>query len=333
MLSLPPFLDVTNLSVIFPSQKGINQALNGITFQVHRNEIVGVIGESGSGKSTLLRALVHSNFPQGEMISGNIFLMGQNISAMDKQDLAKVVNRNIGVVNQEASSDIELDAPVLKQITDRIMKNGESSKEGARNLALDILAKVDFPDALQRMDDKASGLSFGFLKLAAFSKAISCKPQLLILDEPFIGLDAIHQSQLMELISYMQYEKGLTCLIATHNIAVIASFSQKILVLCGGILVEESETVDLFTHPEHPYTLDLIGNHYHFLNNFSKNIYPKTVLTAVFPAKQEFCPFLPRCEYSIPRCKQEIPKLMEVGNNHSVACFVDLNNGGVRIDI
>ena len=326
------FLRTEGLETNFKTPKGIVHALNGVNIKVLEGEIVGLLGESGSGKSELLSSIINQIIPLGsKIISGRVFFRGQDLTSMAKPELAKFQDKYFGIIKQDFATSWDMGASVGKQISDRIILNLGKNKDAARSMAVEILGKVGFPDVNNRIDDNPSNLSFGILKLAAIANAIVCNPKLLILDEPFAGLDAIHQAQIIELMKQMREDYGLTSLIASHDPGVIASVAQWVIVLCSGYIVEEGSVMDLFLHPEHPYTLGLFGSLRRFNDNQRSKLDYINGFTPIFMEKPKFCPFVSRCKFSINRCKVENPTLEEVGIDHRLACWVDLKTGRARI--
>lgn len=323
-------LEIEGLTASYHSTSSIIYALNGVSFELLHGEIAGLMGESGSGKSTLLNLISDHQLLPNLKVSGKITLDGHEIRGMANQAPAKIPGKKIGIVHQDNFPMMNLESSVVKQIADRIITMTKLSKEDARSAALDVLKKVDLPDVDLRLDEKAANLSFGSLRLAVFANALASIPELMILDEPFIGMDAIHQSQLIDLVKQKQAENGMTVLIASHDPGVIASIANKVLIFCGGYLVEAGSCLDIFLQPEHPYTLWLLGSQHHINGNHGSRLEKPPGQPQIYTEKPTFCPFVSRCEFATARCKVEIPQMLPVGIEHRAACFVDLKNGRMR---
>jgi oligopeptide transport system ATP-binding protein len=324
---LPDLLKVEKIESRINTPKGSICVLNGVNFKVVEGEIVGIFGESGSGKSALFSAITRDLIPPGPYtITGMLVFLRKELVAALRGEYIKILEKNIGFVLQDSTAQLIGDT-IGKQIIERIISQLGKKKEDARSMAIDILQSIGFADAATRIDDNPSTLSFGQGKLVSIGFALANNPKLLILDEPFAGLDVIHQSQIIELINQMRNDNGLSTLFASHDPAVIASMAQRVLVLCSGFIVEEGSVDDIFLSPEHPYTLGLIGSRYGFKDSqFSQLDYIKG-FTPTFMEKPKYCPFVSRCKFSIDRCKTENPVLRQVGTEHRAACWVDLKTG------
>jgi oligopeptide/dipeptide ABC transporter ATP-binding protein len=327
---LSDLLKVENLESRINTSKGSIYVLNGINIKVIEGETVGILGESGSGKSVLFSAITHDLIPPGPMvITGRLVFLRRELVAALRSEYLKMLEKNIGIVLQDSNSQISGDS-IGKQIIERIITQLGKKKDEARTIAIEILQSIGFPDAAIRIDDNPANLSYGLGRLVSFGYALACNPKLLILDEPFAGMDVIHQSQIIELINQMRLENSVSTLFASHDPAVIASMAQRVLVLCGGFIVEEGSVGEIFLHPEHPYTLGLFGSQRRFNDSYHSKLDYFNGFTPIFTEKPNYCPFVSRCKFSIDRCKVENPAQNEIGIDHRVACWVDLKTGKVR---
>ena len=324
-------LKAENLESRINTSKGSIYVLNGVNIKVTEGETVGILGESGSGKSVLFSAITRDLIPPGPMvISGRLVFLRRELVAALRSEYIKLLEKNIGIVMQDSNSQISGDS-IGKQIIERIITQLGKKKDEARTIAIEILQSIGFPDAAIRIDDNPTNLSYGQGRLVSFGHAIASNPKLLILDEPFAGMDVIHQSQIIELINQMRIENGVGTLFSSHDPAVIASMAQRVLVLCGGFIVEEGSVGEIFLNPEHPYTLGLFGSQRRFNDSQHSKLDYMNGFTPIFTEKPKLCPFLSRCKFSVDRCKVVNPVLKEVGIDHSVACWVDLKTGKARI--
>ncbi len=323
-------LKVENLESRINTSKGSIYVLNGVNIKLMEGETVGILGESGSGKSILLSAISRDLIPPGPMvITGRLVFLRRELVAALRSEYIKILEKNIGIVMQDSSSQLTGDS-VGKHIIERIISQLGKKKDDARSMAIEILQSIGFPDAAIRIDDSPANLSYGLGRLVSFGYALASIPKFLILDEPFAGLDVIHQSQIIELIDQMRLENNVSTLFTSHDPAVIASMAQRVLILCGGFIVEEGSVGELFLHPEHPYTLGLFGSQRRFNDSNHSKLDYINGFTPIFTEKPKYCPFVSRCKFSIDRCKVENPVLKEVGIDHRVACWVDLKTGKAR---
>jgi oligopeptide transport system ATP-binding protein len=328
---LSDLLKVENLESRLNTSKGSIYVLNGVNIKVMEGETVGILGESGSGKSILLSAIARDLIPPIPMVmTGRLVFLRRELVAALRSEYIKLLEKNIGIVLQDSSSQMTGDS-IGKHIIERIITQLGKKKDDARSMAIEILQSIGFPDAAIRIDDNSANLSYGLVRLVSFGYALANIPKFLILDEPFAGLDAIHQSQIIELLNQMRLENSVSILFTSHDPAVIASMAQRVLILCGGFIVEEGSVGELFLHPEHPYTLGLFGSQRRFNDSNHSKLDYINGFTPIFTEKPKYCPFVSRCKFSIDRCKIENPVLKEVGIDHRVACWVDLKTGKARI--
>jgi oligopeptide transport system ATP-binding protein len=328
---LSDLLKVENLESRINTSKGSIYVLNGVNIKVLEGETVGILGESGSGKSILLSVITRDLIPPIPMVmTGRLVFLRKELVAALRSEYIKLLEKNIGIVMQDSSSQMAGDS-IGKQIIEHIITQLGKKKDDARSMAIEILQSIGFPDAAIRIDDNSANLSYGLGRLVSFGYALANIPKLLILDEPFAGLDVIHQSQIIELINQMRLENGVSTLFTSHDPAVIASMAQRVLILCGGFIVEEGSVGEIFLHPEHPYTLGLFGSQRRFNDSNHSKLDYINGFTPIFTEKPKYCPFVSRCKFSIDRCKIENPVLKEVGIDHRVACWVDLKTGKARL--
>ena len=307
-------LKVSNLSVSYPDG---TKAIDSISFNTAKGEILGVIGESGSGKSTILNAILKL-VPENTQIDGSIEYEGKNILEYGNEELNKIRGKKIGLVFQDTLSAFD---PVMKvgdQIIERTLDEGLMERADAKQKAVQIMQQlgITFPD--QRMKAYPHELSGGLRQRAFITMILFQNPEVILLDEPTTALDVIAQAQLIELIKKLK-EDGISLIFITHDIALASGFCDNLLVLYAGKISEYGRTKDLLTSPKHPYTAGLIKAT-PTLSNFEKSLEPMKGLLPNPKNIPDGCRFWPRCKYADEICKVEEPAVKAIDSTHVTAC-------------
>ena len=204
------------------------------------------------------------------------------------------------------------------------------TREQARERAAELLRMVGIPNAKDRLNDFPHQFSGGMRQRVMIAMALSCSPQIMIADEPTTALDVTIQAQIMDLVRRLRDELGMAIIWITHDLGVIAGLAQRVIVMYGGLIIEEAPVRDLYTNPLHPYTIGLIGSLPRVDEKGHQRLVSIDGLPPVLFEKPTFCPFAPRCKYAIERCWKENPPLTEITPDHWVACFEDVKTGKAR---
>ena len=325
-------LEVKNLSVQFPSKHETVQAVDGVSFDIYEGETFGLVGESGCGKSQTMRSILGLLKPPGRVTGGEILYKGQDISKMKPSQLQKVRGKEISLIFQEPMTSLN---PVLK-IKDQIYEAFENTvvtakdkdgKEIQRKMtkaekyqaALELLKLVGIPSPETRLNEYPHQFSGGMRQRAMIAIALGARPKLLLADEPTTALDVTIQDQIMKLLNQLKDELGMSIILVTHDLGVIAQMCDRVAVMYAGQVVEMTDTITLFARPRHPYTYGLMGS----LPNEDT---AGTKLEAIGGAPPNLanlpagCPFAPRCKYACDLCHQTRPEIVEVEPGHFVRC-------------
>jgi len=329
---MPDFiLDVQGLETTFKTPDGIVHAVNGVSFGLAEGETLGVVGESGCGKSvTMLSVLGLIASPPGKVIAGKAFFSGQDLLKMSKEEIRHVRGAQIGMVFQDPMTSLNPVLTIGKQLEEPLMLHIGMTKNQARERAAELLSMVGIPNAKDRLNDYPHQYSGGMRQRVMIAMALSCSPQILIADEPTTALDVTIQAQIMDLVKRLRDELGMAIIWITHDLGVVAGLAQRVLVMYGGFIIEESPVKELFAHPEHPYTIGLLGSLPRVDEKERTKLFSIEGQPPVLYQKPQACPFAPRCKWVIDRCWNENPPLLEVGPEHRAACWVDTKTGRPR---
>ncbi|MFH0963099.1 MAG: ABC transporter ATP-binding protein [Planctomycetota bacterium] len=325
-------LTVEDLRVHFELDQGTVRAVDGVTFSVLQGEIVGLIGESGCGKTVTAQAVMRIVPSPGRIASGSIRLYrdGAERESVDiatlsghGEEVRRIRGGEISMIFQEPMTSFSPVHTVGNQITEAIRLHRDMDKPHARDLTIEMLARVGIPKAAQRFDAYPFQLSGGMRQRAMIAMALSTRPRLLIADEPTTALDVTIQAQILELMKALQAEFGMAILLITHNLGVVAEVCRHVAVMYLGRIVETAEVGPLFENPLHPYTKALMDS----IPKISQRVGKLKVIRGSVPdpfAKLPGCPFFPRCDFAMSG-KCDVggpPSLFEVRPGHRAACLL-----------
>jgi peptide/nickel transport system ATP-binding protein len=259
-VSSEPVLRVEDLRVEFATDHGWATVVAGSTFDVGEREIVGLVGESGSGKTvtglSVLRLLPRG---VGRIAGGRVDLSGRDLLALSEKELRSVRGNEVAMVFQEPMTSLNPAFTIGDQIAETVRLHRGVSRRTARARAVEVLDLVGIPHARRRLDDYPHEFSGGMRQRAMIAMAVSCDPRLLIADEPTTALDVTIQAQVLELLVAMRAELGMSVLLVTHDLGVVAEVCERVVVMYAGQIVEQAEVGELFDHPRHPYTEGLLA--------------------------------------------------------------------------
>ena len=319
-------LEIKNLFVKFPMDGGAINAVNGVNLSLGKGETLGVVGESGCGKSVTMSTILRLVKTPPAQIEGEIFYKGQNILNMPMRDFTRIRGKEISMIFQEPMTSLD---PVIKigpQIAESLMLHERLLKNAAMAKALELLKQGEIPNAEKRINDYPHQLSGGMRQRVMIAMALSCKPQILLADEPTTALDVTIQAQIMDLIKKLRGEYGMSIMIVTHDLGVISDVADRVVVFYSGQIVEEARTADLFKHPKHPYTKGLLAC-IPTLQTKAERLQVIEGNIADPANRPSGCPFHPRCRFAAERCRKENPKLHPCGEGHFTACHLMEENG------
>jgi peptide/nickel transport system ATP-binding protein len=320
-------LSVENLRTQFKTESGLVKAVDGVSYYIDENEIIGIVGESGCGKSvTQLSVLQLVASPPGEIVGGKVIFEGKNILEYDRKssEMYAIRGGKIAMIFQEPMTSLNPVLTISRQLTEMLEVHIDHSKSAARMRAIELLRLVGIPAAEKRIDDYPYQFSGGMRQRVMIAMALSCNPAVIIADEPTTAVDVTTQAQLLELMKNMVNEFKTSLIIVTHNLGVVARYAQRIYVMYAGRIVESGTTKDLFSAPRHPYTIGLLKSVPQMNEAPGTKLIPITGMPPDLIDMQPTCAFLPRCEYYGKECEEEPwPELKLIDGRHYVSCYVN----------
>lgn len=317
-------LDIKDLYVSFDTYAGEVQAVRGVTYHVDEGEVLAVVGESGCGKSVTAQTIMKLNpMPPARIKSGELTLDGKDIIATSEEDMQKIRGKDVAMIFQDPMSCLNPTMTVGKQIVEALKHhNPDLSKEDANAKAIEMLKKVQIPNAEERAKQYPHQFSGGMRQRAMIAMALSCNPKLLIADEPTTALDVTIQAQIMDLLQEIRKDMNTAIILITHDLGVVASIADRIAVMYAGKVVESGTSKDIFYNPSHPYTEAL-------LNSLPKHDSNKEdQLTSIPGTPPDLlnppvgCPFAARCEKCMKICQTKQPPVFKVNEGHESACWL-----------
>ena len=321
-------LEVSNLRTRFHIAEGTVYAVNGISFHINEGETVAVVGESGCGKSvSMLSVLKLIQTPPGEIASGTAIYRGRDLFKITEAEIDDVRGKEISMIFQDPMTSLNPVLTIGKQITESLLTHLPIDQKAAEDRAVELLEKVGISDPKARLRDYPHQFSGGMRQRVMIAMALSCAPSLLIADEPTTALDVTIQAQIVELVAQLRDLLHMAIIWITHDLGVVAGLADRVIVMYAGLIVEEAKVDDLYDDPRHPYTLALLAALPHVDRRRDQRLKSIPGAPPNLLVEPHGCPFAPRCEFVIERCTSENPKLDQVGNAHSVACWVDVKTG------
>ncbi len=320
----PDLLRVRGLTTRFQTEDGVVHAVEDVSFGVRRGEVLGLVGESGCGKSVTglsIMRLIPS--PPGKIVAGAIEFKGENLLDLNDEEMRQIRGNRIAMIFQDPMTAFNPVLTIGRQIGEALELHEGLRPAAAERRAVDLLKMVGIPSADRRVKGYPHQFSGGMRQRAMIAMALACKPELVIADEPTTGLDVTIQAQILDLLRLLQRETGTAIIMITHDMGVVAGMCDRAIVMYGGRVVEEASIFDLFGDPRHPYTIALLGS-------VPRMDSPRDRLTPIagFPPDllepRGGCAFTPRCAFAHETCLRNTPRLFNVGEGHTVACWADV---------
>ena len=313
-------LSVEDLRVSFSSEEGKTEVLHGLSYQLQKGKVLGVVGESGCGKTVHALSLLKLLPPGGEITAGKVCYKGQNVFDLSAEDLRKLRGSGISMIFQDPMTSLNPIRTIGSQLTETILAHKACSKLQAKAHAVRLLKKVGIENARKRMDEYPFQFSGGQRQRVMIAMALCLNPSVLIADEPTTALDVTIQAQILKLIKDLQRQSGMAAVFITHNLAIVADVADEVLVLYGGYCVEQAPVHYLFASPRHPYTQGLL----HSLVSLKRKEERLPAIEGYPPAPGSClsgCPFAPRCPRAVQKCREQLPPLTEQ-DGRKVRCWL-----------
>jgi oligopeptide transport system ATP-binding protein len=324
-------LDVQGLETTFKTPDGVVHAVNGVSFNLKESETLGVVGESGCGKSvTMMSVLRLIPMPPGKITAGKAFFFGKDLLKMSNDEIRHVRGAQISMVFQDPMTSLNPVLTIGKQLEEPLLLHIGMTRKQAQDRAAELLSMVGIPNAKERLSDYPHQYSGGMRQRVMIAMALSCSPQILIADEPTTALDVTIQAQITDLVRRLRDELGMAIIWITHDLGVVAGLAQRVIVMYGGYIIEEALVKEVYSTPEHPYTIGLLGSLPRVDEQKHQKLFSIEGMPPVLYQKPQSCPFAPRCKWAVEKCWKENPPLLDVGPDHRAACWVDTRTGRIR---
>jgi oligopeptide/dipeptide ABC transporter ATP-binding protein len=314
-----PILSVRNLRTAFHTKRGVLTAVDGLDFDLYAGEVLGIVGESGSGKSVTLRSLIRLIQPPGET-SGEVWWQGRDLMQASNRAMSDVRGGEISMIFQEPISALNPVLPVGEQIKETLREHTSLSKRQLDDAAVELLDMVGIPSARARLNEYPHQFSGGMRQRVMIAIALASDPQLLLADEPTTALDVTIQDQILKLILRLKDQLGMSVILVTHDLGVVAHTCDRVAVMYAGEIVEVAPVIGLFHQPQHAYTLGLL-NSVPTGGGSRIPLYPIPGSPPDLTRMPQGCPFAPRCEYATDACRAERPKLTRIREDRLSACI------------
>jgi len=318
-----PILKVRDLRTYFNTDDGVVKAVDGVSFDLHPGETLGLVGESGSGKSvTNLSVMKLIPMPPGKIMGGEALLHGDDLVKMDERAMRNIRGKKISMIFQDPMTSLNPFLRISTQMIETIRLHEGLSKSAARSKAIDMLGTVGIPKPASRIDSYPHQFSGGMRQRVMIAMALSCNPEIIIADEPTSALDVTIQAQILELLKKLSADFGTSVIMITHDLGVVAGMCDTLAVMYAGRIVERGPVDEVFSDPKHPYTQGLIKSVPRLDTAgqgrlFSIEGQPPNVIDM-----PECCPFHPRCQFAMDVCRTHYPTETKVDETRDVHCWL-----------
>jgi oligopeptide/dipeptide ABC transporter ATP-binding protein len=318
-------LSVRDLRVRFGTKQGVAEVVNGVSYDLHEQETLAIVGESGSGKSVSSLALMGLVPQPPARVSGAVLLGGRNLLDNDDEAWRRVRGNELAMIFQDPMTSLNPVLTIGRQLTEHMQLHLGLDDRAARDRAVELLDLVGIPSASERLGDYPHQFSGGMRQRVMIAIGLACEPRVLIADEPTTALDVTVQAQIVDLVSRLQEQLGMAVIWITHDLGVVAGIADRVLVMYGGMVLEDAGVDALYANPRHPYTQALIGA----LPVLGADRPDELVAIPGMPpdpvSLPAGCVFYPRCPHRLDsRCERERPELSEVAPGHRVRCFYEV---------
>ena len=326
-------LEVKNLHTRFKVRDGYLHAVNGVSFSLDKGEMLGVVGESGCGKSVTMMSLIKLLPPAAEITQGAVILDGEDISKAGMSEINAIRGSKVGMIFQDPMTSLNPFMKIGAQLIEGITYHKKMRHADAMDQAAKYLELVGISNARHRLNEYPHQLSGGMRQRVMIAMALLIEPSLVIADEPTTALDVTIQAQIVELVKELREKLNMSIIWITHDLSLLAGMVDRIMVMYGGMVVEEAPIDEIYKSPSHPYTIGLLKSIPNLKTETGSRLPSIPGAPPNLFVEPTSCPFAARCEFRTDRCSKEMPVLEPVkakGANpeHRVACWVDMNERG-----
>jgi oligopeptide/dipeptide ABC transporter ATP-binding protein len=321
----PVLLQVDHLKLYYGSENRRVKAVEDVNLKIDKGQRVGLVGESGCGKSTVARAILRLLPPNSETLHGQVLFNGVDLLTVEEKEIRKIRGGKIAMLFQDPMTFLNPVMRIGDQIAEAVMAHNDVTKQLATGKVLECLELVRMPSPSETLRYYPHQLSGGMRQRAMMAMALSCNPELIILEEPTTALDVLIQYEILEMLKDLNRRLDLTMLVISHDLAVVANLCQRVAVMYAGNIVEVAATAELLKNPLHPYTRGLLESFPRLEGHGRLNTIQGKVPDLSEPPAG--CRFHPRCPSAMDRCKSEPPRLLELTPGHHVSCYLHEGNG------
>ncbi|MDO4484111.1 MAG: ABC transporter ATP-binding protein [Clostridia bacterium] len=316
-------LEVRDLQTSFLTSTGEVKAVRGISFDIGKGESVGIVGESGSGKSVTSLSVMQLLAGTGRITGGSVKLNGEELIGKSKKEMRAIRGKQVAMIFQDPMTSLNPLLTVGDQVGEMLWAHDKNiTKEDKKKRVIELFNLVRIPEPEKRYNCYPHEFSGGMRQRVMIAMALACKPDLLIADEPTTALDVSIQDQILKLMRSIQQEMGMSIMFITHDLGVVAELCSRVLVMYGGLVMEEASIFDVFENPCHPYTMGLIASIPDINQDKNKLLQPIPGSPPDMVNPPKGCPFAPRCPYACRICLEELPPVMEVAEGHKSRCWL-----------
>jgi len=317
-------LEVKDLYISFKTYAGEVKAVRGVNFEVNKGEIVAIVGESGCGKSVTSQAIMRIlPSPPAVYKQGSVLFEGQDLLKKKESEMRQIRGRDISMIFQDPMTSLNPTLRVGHQIAEGLRKHHNVSRHEAHKKAVEMLNFVGVAQPDRRANQYPHEFSGGMRQRAMIAMALACRPKLLIADEPTTALDVTIQAQILKLIKELQKTMGMSIILITHDLGVVAEMADRVVVMYGGQEVETGEVNEIFYNPKHPYTKGLLKSIPRIDMDKKQQLQPIIGTPPDLYNPPEGCPFFARCSQAMEVCRNNDPELRDMGNSHYAACWLN----------
>jgi len=312
-------LKIEGLKTHFFTEAGVVKAVDDVSFDVRKGESLGLVGESGSGKTVTALSVLRIVPKPGRIVQGKIWFKDQDLVLKSERQMQPIRGSEVAMIFQDPSSSLNPLYKVETQLKDVLLAHQKLTKDEAHQKIIDLLTTVGIPDPEIRMREFPHQFSGGMKQRVAIARALALQPTLLFADEPTTALDVTIQAQVLELLEDLKRKMGMSLVMITHDMGIIAKMTTRVVVMYAGNVCEIARTEDLYERPRHPYTALLLAAVPRLDRRKTLSLIPGNIPNLIEPPTG--CRFHPRCKYATDRCAEETPQLEQVDTDHYVACY------------
>jgi len=324
---LKSLLEVKDLKTYFMAGRQEIKAVDGVSFNLNRNETLAIVGESGSGKSVTVLSIMRLIKPPGKIVSGEINFDNNSLLNLMEKQMTMVRGNKISMIYQEPMTSLNPVIPVGEQVREAVSIHKSISRKESKERAIELMNLVSIPEARLRYNELPAKFSGGMRQRIMIAMAIACNPDILIADEPTTALDVTIQAEIMKLLRSMKNKLRMSMLLITHDLGIVAENADRVLVMYCGMIMEEAPVGSLFRNPMHPYTVGLIQ----CIPSINNKVTKLNAIPGYVPHPSQFpkgCRFSSRCGKAMDICSRELPEIIEIEEGHKVRCWLYAKGGG-----